>query len=211
MVRGDVSWEGLSFPFVAPFTIFERAASQGVENLICRLIVSEVAPGDTTIDVGSNYGFITRVMARTVGSTGRVVAVEADPDIAATLTTSLRSSGFSQVEVLPRAAGVAPLLSIDSLLSTIDKVSFLKIDVDGPELDVLHGARGLLERDHPIVVVELNETAGPIHEFLREVGYSTFTGLDNQTVDGPPWPPNLVAAVRAVDVPQKRLENGNPR
>ncbi len=41
-------------------------------------------------------------------------------------------------------------------LALVGPISFIKIDVEGSEGPALRGARGLLERDHPTVVVELH-------------------------------------------------------
>jgi FkbM family methyltransferase len=42
---------------------------------------------------------------------------------------------------------------------TFGKVAAIKIDVEGMELDVLQGARALLARDHPALVIEVNDRA----------------------------------------------------
>ena len=51
----------------------------------------------------------------------------------------------------------ARFATLDGLVETlgIDRVSLIKIDVDGSELDVLEGARDVIRRDHPTVVFEL--------------------------------------------------------
>lgn len=47
-----------------------------------------------------------------------------------------------------------PVVSIDSLRLK-RKVSVVKIDVEGMELDVLDGMMGLIERDHPVILIEI--------------------------------------------------------
>lgn len=48
--------------------------------------------------------------------------------------------------------------ALDSLASTLgpNRVGLVKIDVEGFEIPVLRGARALLERDRPVVVLEMN-------------------------------------------------------
>lgn len=60
-----------------------------------------------------------------------------------------------------------------------DPVGFLKIDVEGHEEAVLRGARTLLERDHPALIIESEERHSPgavkrITAFLVECGYTGY-------------------------------------
>jgi FkbM family methyltransferase len=64
-------------------------------------------PGDTAVDVGANVGFFTLVMARAVGSTGRVVAFEPIPANRETLLRNVGLNGYENVEVRPAAVGEA--------------------------------------------------------------------------------------------------------
>ncbi|MFY7840895.1 MAG: FkbM family methyltransferase [Lacibacter sp.] len=68
----------------------------------------------------------------------------------------------------------------DLLLSQIRKIDFIKIDVEGAELDVLQGTTALLTRDHPVVVFECGIGGTDIYEhtpnqlfaFFETHGYS---------------------------------------
>lgn len=76
--------------------------------------------------------------------------------------------GFASREVTVR------LRPVDSL--DLPTVGVVKIDVEGHELAALRGARGLLVRDRPVVIVESEERhrAGSVEEvrqFLEELGY----------------------------------------
>ncbi len=53
-----------------------------------------------------------------------------------------------------------------------ERVDFLKIDVDGMEMEVLDGCRGLIVRDRPKIMVEVQrEFKARFHAFLDECGY----------------------------------------
>mgnify|MGYP003393504687 CR=1 FL=1 len=63
----------------------------------------------------------------------------------------------------------------------IGRVDFIKVDVDGGELEVLVGAKGVLEKHHPVLYVEVNfwdeptrARAALLDEFLRGLGYKVF-------------------------------------
>ena len=50
-------------------------------------------------------------------------------------------------------------------------ISLVKIDAEGHELPALQGMKGLLERDHPILIVEDNNPE--VSVYLAEFGYSS--------------------------------------
>lgn len=50
------------------------------EDELAHWLAATLRPGDTFVDVGANIGWFTVIGAKAVGSAGRVVAVEADPD-----------------------------------------------------------------------------------------------------------------------------------
>lgn len=61
----------------------------------------------------------------------------------------------------------------------IDKVHFMKLDTEGSELSILQGARKMILRDRPIILMEYNEInmsqcgvrKEDLHCFLKEMGY----------------------------------------
>ena len=208
-VSGEVSWEDQQFAFTAPFQVFHRAATRGIENRICRLARSVLRPGDTAIDVGSSYGFITLVLAAGVQRQGVVVAMEIDPLIRRHLVRTIAANGLSEiVRVIPKGAGSADsakLTTVDSIVigEELGKVSFLKIDVDGQDLAVLQGAAEVLKRLQPLVVVEMTQDQDEIYETLLEAGYSHFMDQSNRPVRPDAWPPNLIASLEPVAVPPR--------
>ncbi len=153
-----------------------------------------VQPGMTVIDIGANIGAHTLPLAKLVGPTGRVIAVE--PTIWAVerlranldLNPPLRAivdvrqvmlvGGGGQavpdeiyaswplhgravhpkLRALPKSTLGAQAMTLDELgeIAGIKKVDFIKLDVDGYEGHVLRGARAMLKRDRPIIVLELS-------------------------------------------------------
>lgn len=61
----------------------------------------------------------------------------------------------------------------------ISHVDFMKIDTEGWELFVLKGAQKMIQRDHPVILMEYNESNMKqcgvsqleVHELLKELGY----------------------------------------
>jgi FkbM family methyltransferase len=92
-----------------------------------------------------------------------------------------------QSETGPVPVEVVTLDAIASKLS-LTKVDFVKLDVEGAELDVLKGALGLLQTIcRPVLLVEVYDVrtkpwgyqAREIVEFLDRLGYRWFQLLDN--------------------------------
>jgi FkbM family methyltransferase len=76
----------------------------GGEPEVQEVLRKRVARGMTFYDVGANIGFFSLAAARLVGPAGRVVAFEADPEIAARLREHAERNGFSWLVVEEKAA-----------------------------------------------------------------------------------------------------------
>lgn len=75
-----------------------------VDPALLRLAAEVVRPGDTVWDVGANMGLFSFAAAVAAGPCGRVLALEADTDLAGLLRRSAAgNNGHAQVEVLPAA------------------------------------------------------------------------------------------------------------
>lgn len=85
-----------------------------------------------------------------------------------------------------RSTAVEPLESFDVPITTLDEyfashpgppVAFIKCDVEGHESAVFEGARRLLERDRPALVIEIHDRRvreGSLVRFLEGLGYEAF-------------------------------------
>jgi FkbM family methyltransferase len=65
-----------------------------------------------------------------------------------------------------------PVVAIDSL--QLQRLDFLKLDVEGMEMDVLRGAQATIARQRPIIMVEvLKSDEAALAAFLQGLGYRT--------------------------------------
>jgi FkbM family methyltransferase len=69
-----------------------------------------------------------------------------------------------------------PVRTLDELLQGERRISFLKCDVEGHEQRVFDGARGILDRDRPVVLTELEQrhredSIGSTFSFFADAGY----------------------------------------
>ena len=65
--------------------------------------------------------------------------------------------------------------------------NFIKVDIEGGETAMLSGARDLLIRSHPILLIELHGTNAAVDAILREVRYRTFVVGDSRSILDAPW------------------------
>lgn len=77
--------------------------SQIFEDMIAGLAAAVLRPGDLAVDGGAHRGLHTWAMAQLVGPTGRVLAVEPLPHLAAALRPAAAARGLGQVEVIEAA------------------------------------------------------------------------------------------------------------
>jgi len=80
-------------------TYFEGHGEPGVQEALRQ----HLCPGMTFYDIGANIGFFSLLAARLVGKAGRVVAFEADPEIAARLREHVARNEFDRITVEEKA------------------------------------------------------------------------------------------------------------
>jgi len=181
-------------------------------KLPCYEPVDWVTPqrGEVFIDVGAYTGWYAIQAARAVGKDGRVVALEPDETNRLQLANNLKLNHFDNVTVSSRAAwsksgvlgwyvGAQPVwhridsknesalvetTTIDELARCADlrRVDWMKLDVEGAELEVLKGASDVLQMFHPSLFVEVHGTFDPLEQFLSATGYE----ISRQAFDHPP-------------------------
>ena len=155
-----------------------------------RFFERAVTRGDVVVDVGANQGIYTLLFSRLVGPEGRVFALEPAPAMFAALDRNCRTNGAANVTRLPAAAGEArgrgmlrlarfnagdnrlaeasgrsvpvEVVSLDEILPT-ERVSLVKIDVQGREFGVVKGMQAILERTPAIRVFFEYWPAGLAH------------------------------------------------
>jgi FkbM family methyltransferase len=76
---------------------------------------------------------------------------------------------------------------IETITASKDPVGFIKIDVEGHEESVLRGATNILRRDHPSLVIEIEErhnsgSVPRVNSFLQEFGYQGYFYRSNHLI-----------------------------
>ena len=55
---------------------------------------------------------------------------------------------------------------------------FIKIDVEGSELDVLKGSKLSIKKNNPIIIIEKNKNLREIKDFLKKFSYKSYNNYD---------------------------------
>ena len=142
-----------------------------------------VAKGDRSFDVGGQYGYDALMLAKLSGAP--VVSIELDKDAAADMRQNfgMNSEAIEVVEAFVGGPGTAGALTLDQLARDTFVPDFIKIDIEGGEADALEGAREILGRRRPKLIVEVHakEQEEACLRILREFGYTP------QIVDQRKW------------------------
>lgn len=152
--------------------------------------------GDTVVDIGAGNGYEIQYFSKSVGPTGRVIAIEADPSCFRRLSKLVQLANLKNVECVNVAAsdkhtnmfltqnhigGISNFLTQETVSgslaivtqptgeilkrSRIDRISLLKVNVEGHELQALEGMRDYLSKCDNLVV--------SCHDFLAIAEFQT--------------------------------------
>jgi FkbM family methyltransferase len=103
----DVPYQGASFRFYHQASATERGAlfnpAYNLEEL--DFLRAHVPAGGSFVDVGANVGTYALPMARHLGASGQVIAIEPHPVTHARLAFNRAASGLNQITLVAAAAG----------------------------------------------------------------------------------------------------------
>ena len=215
-------------------TMLANATSKGLEPGTGEVLRRLVQPGMTVADVGANIGLLTLVLAWAVGPSGKVIAFEPEAVPRANLEKMKHLNGLAWVEVHDQAVGETPgrltfhvsdIIGHSSLYALPDaeeartvevevvrlddvapskRMDVVKIDVEGAELDVLAGMKGLIAKNPDLAIVA---EFGPEHlarvgqtpaQWFKAFADAGFKGYLIDEATGAAEPTNAKAAAKVV-------------
>ena len=131
-----------------------------------------VRAGDTCIDIGANLGYYARTISRLAGPAGKVYAVEPVAPIRKVLSRNLVNDAGGRADV----EFTAQMRRGSELFGKLERLDFIKCDIEGYEVIVMREMRPLLERHRPTVLIETGgENRPQIVALFTELGYTGYT------------------------------------
>lgn len=187
MKDGRILYLDLRNAVCMPYFLWGDFSCEQYETKFAKQAVNQ---GETAIDIGANVGWYTSLLAQAVGINGKVYAFEPNPKLAQLLSkltiencnvTVIQaglgaentkkkfsipenwiSGSFGKVDKAVENYEVK-LYTVDSFLEKehVPKLTFIKCDAEGAELDILNGAKHLLQSEKPpiwMIEMSTNET-----------------------------------------------------
>jgi FkbM family methyltransferase len=153
---------------------------------VVRAVQRLLEPGDRSFDVGAHLGYMSLIMAKTVGPEGQVVSFEPDPKNRSQLTENIeRNAAITEGVslVVPVAVGKqsgtmsfargettgighlveeggdfeVEVLTLDEAATRFGTPKLVKVDVEGRELEAIQGAPELLRGARTTFLVEAHD------------------------------------------------------
>jgi FkbM family methyltransferase len=166
--------------------------------------------GEIFLDIGAYVGPYSIRAARAVGPAGRVIALEPDSTNRRQLEKNLALNGITNCAVAPLAAWSRPgrvgwrpsshpdwhrvddsagpgemeATTVDDLVRrmALPRVDWIKLDIEGAEVEALRGAEATLKNHRPALFIEVHETLAPLKSLLAQFGYA----IAREQFDQPP-------------------------
>jgi FkbM family methyltransferase len=159
----------------------------GYEPHVAATLDRLLQPGDVFVDVGANVGYHAFRASQRVGNSGRVVAVEANPENARLIAHTIAVNSLTNVDLVPLAlaaergyvnfgthigsnggflpdddtttgSGQGTIVPTMALDDLgLDRVHVIKIDVEGAEGIVIDGAAATIDQHRPTFVMEFSQ------------------------------------------------------
>lgn len=165
------------------------------------------------LDIGANYGFLSLAFQTNLNERAIIHSFEPHPEIFKTFQKSISENGITNITLKNVAIGsedceialnlygqtsnilhsdqdikgkaIIKQINLDNYLLANDiQPNFIKIDVDGYEMNVLNGLKQTIAKYKPIMVIETNDDY-EILAFLKKCNY-TLLDLNLKEFEGIP-------------------------
>lgn len=208
-LRNSILWSGFLDAWFSP------ADESAIE---CMLRLPNYEPVDWVtpqrdavfLDIGAYIGSYAILAAKSLGFTGRIIALEPDKKNRQQLERNLKLNAVANCTVVPCAAwshsgrigwremetpvwhraeleestATVEAVTVDRLVTqhALKRVDWIKMDIEGGEVEALKGAERTLREFRPALFIEIHATASAVKDLLVPLGYR----IDAEVFDEPP-------------------------
>ncbi len=173
----------------------------------------DLREGDFFLDIGAFVGWHSIRAARIVGPSARVISLEPDPINRRQLEKNLALNHVTNCTVIPlgawsktgedlgwstekspdcsrieenQSSGGIKTTTVDDLVAELrlTRLDWIKMDIEGGEVEALKGADNTLRNFRPRLFVEVHNTVQPVKDLLGRYGYS----IEREAYDHSPEP-----------------------
>ncbi len=136
----------------------------------CKRLLSQCK---TAFDIGANAGYYSLILAKYTG--GEVIAVEPVNENISEMALNLGRNAYpiTAIQSMVGAFSGEDTITLDQLSLDHFRPDFIKMDIEGGEVDALTGARDLLNTHRPHLIIEVHsqELEAGCREILDQYGY----------------------------------------
>jgi FkbM family methyltransferase len=166
-----------------------------------------IKPGTNAIDIGANRGDFLEILVK-LSPNGKHYAFEPVPELAdrlkakhpqvtilnAAVSDMAGKTEFHVVENNPALSGIAErhdlsptdviqkisvsMVKLDDVIPATQKIDFVKIDVEGAELNVFRGARESIKRSNPYIIFEHGLGPATCYQASSELVFDELASLN---------------------------------
>ena len=217
------------------------------EPAFMHILTKETKKGMTALDLGANIGYVTLILAELVGNTGQVYALEADPKNFKILSKNINTNGYNHFVYPYHLGGSnktgnlrfyqsahsnlgsmhktehanysvdVPVTTMDDFFKDKELPNFIKMDIEGHEVEVLEGMYQTLKNSRPPVklLMEVHaEFYSETHSLelqlrrLLELGFKTKSVISAGTAQPDFFAKHGYAPSKVCKIGSARLERG---
>jgi FkbM family methyltransferase len=190
-MRSDFVYQSVTLPIFGRMNSTQRVGVDVGANLgiftrflmkhFDHVIAVEPLP-DLAAKIERIFGTTVQVENCALGSTtGSIIIrtpVDAQGNAMHALTTAFEGNDLKMFEHQSVLENTVRVAQLDALNQSGKQIAFIKIDVEGFELEVLKGAGHVLSEDRPVVMIEISKGHNPQYadtlEHLAKAGYRPF-------------------------------------
>lgn len=195
------------------------------EPEICAYLLKNITPDGVFVDVGAHAGYFS-LFSKMLATNGAVYSFEPEPNNFSYIQTIKNLNKVSDWHIFNQAVGAengtlffkkgsssttgkieengdlpVKVVRLDDILSAVERVDIIKIDVEGFGGRVLEGAEGIIRKFKPTIMFELHKGSDELDVITTMLGNEyKLTDLDTgQSISGSGYPHFIIAEVLDVN------------